>query len=163
MVELLEIDVIIGVVIWLHSNGWRTERISIPTGQPITVSEQKERVRLNLTGAAIPIENLKFFPHGADIEAKRNDEIWRIECKGLTTGKDATVKNNFDRAIASAVSYYTQREGLRIGVALPDVRYLKYVQGKLPKPLRQAVNLWIFLYVAQDEIYVWNPEEEFEP
>jgi hypothetical protein len=126
----------------------------------LSVPEQKQMLKLDLAKAGLPIDNLEFPPDGPDIEAECADETWRIECKGLTSGKAPTVKNNFDRAVASAVSYYIKSEGLRIGIALPEARYLKHIRIKLPKPLRQALNLWVFLYVAHDEIYEWAPDEE---
>ena len=155
-----EVDVIIGIATWLHKNGWRVNKISIPTNQRVSVLEQKEMLKLDLVKTGLPIENLEFLPDGPDIEAQCDDETWRIECKGLTFGKDPTVKNNFDRAVASAVSYYTKSDRIRIGVAFPEARYLKHIRIKLPKPLRQALNLWVFLYVAHDEVYQWAPDEE---
>lgn len=159
-IQTREVDVIIGIATWLHSNGWRVNKISIPTNQKASVPEQKEMLKLALAKAGLPIENLEFLPGGPDIEAQCDDETWRIECKGLTLGKDPTVKNNFDRAVASAVSYYTKSERIRIGIAFPEARYLKHIRIKLPKPLRQALNLWVFLYVAHDEVYQWAPDEE---
>jgi hypothetical protein len=155
-----EVDVIIGIAAWLHSNGWHVKKISIPRNQKVSVPEQKETLKVNLAKAGLSIENLEFPPDGPDIEAEHADETWRIECKGLTSGKDTTVKNNFDRAVASAVSYYTKSERIRIGIAFPEARYLKHIRIKLPKPLRQALNMWVFLYVAHDEVYQWAPDEE---
>jgi len=70
----------------------------------------------------------------------------------------ATLKNNFDRAVASAVSYY-DRKGIRVGLALPE-EYRKHVARKLPRALREALNMWLFLYVVDEEIYVWGPDED---
>ena len=79
--------------------------------------------------------------------------------RGLTGGKPETVKSNFDRAVASTVSYYTQESGLRLGLALTD-GYNKFIRDKLPQALREAINLWIFLCVSCDEVLVFAPDEE---
>jgi hypothetical protein len=99
---------------------------------------------------------------GPDIEAVCGDEVWKIECKGLGNVTPQTLKNNFDRAIASAVSYYRKKEGLRIGLALPEA-YIAHMRERLPQALREAINLWIFLYITDDEVVVWAPNQEFLP
>ena len=72
----------------------------------------------------------------------------------------STVRNNFDRALASAASYYTQKDKLRLGLALP-AEYIKFLKDRVPQALRMAINLWIFLYVKFDnEIFVFAPNEE---
>ncbi len=91
-------------------------------------------------------------PSGPDIIAAKDRALWRIECKGLGTGQPSTLRNNFDRALSSAVSYYDGAEGNRLGVALPrpDV-YLTRVRKKIPEPLRKALCLWVLLYNPQTD------------
>ncbi|HUV45854.1 MAG TPA: hypothetical protein VMW45_02165 [Dehalococcoidia bacterium] len=149
-----EVDVLIGVAKWLHSNGWQLEKVSPPRGL-----KDEEKMKAGFTAAGIPISNLEFGHVGEDIRARQGEELWKIECKCLSGGRPATDKNNFDRAVASAVSYYTQSKGLRLGLAVPEW-YTKFIQKKLPRVLREAVNLWIFLYASKDEIYEFTPEEE---
>lgn len=154
-----EIDVIVGVAIWLHSNGWRVERVSMPRGQGISQHSQNEKLESKFKAVGICLDDLVFASQGADIEARCGNEVWRIECKGLGNVAPSTMKNNFDRAIASAVSYYNKKEGLRIGLAVPE-DYNRFIRDKLSQALREAINLWIFLYVSYSEVYVFEPREE---
>ncbi len=149
-----EVDVLIGVAKWLHQNGWQLDRFS-PRGL-----NDERKIKAELTAAGISIDNIEFRRAGEDIKARQGRNLWRIECKGLSNATDQTDKSNFDRAVASTVSYYNQSEGLRLGLALPEW-YKKFFQSKLPQALRKAVNLWIFLYVSiEDDVYVFSPNEE---
>ena len=148
-----EPDVLIAVAKWLHSNGWQLEKVS-----PRNLKD-KEKIKAEFMAAGILISNIDFQHAGEDIKARKGGTLWKIECKGLSSGKSPTDKNNFDRAIASAVSYYTQIDGLRLGLALPEW-YKKYFRDKLPQALRVAISLWIFLYASSDEVYVFAPDEE---
>ena len=124
---ILEVDVLIAVAKWLHSSGWQLEKVS---------TRNKNKVKTEFTAVGISINNIEFRREGEDIRARKGDNLWRIECKGLTSGKPETVKNNFDRAIASTVSYYNQRDGLRLGLALPDDEYyLRLLRNKVPQAL----------------------------
>ncbi len=154
-----EIDVLIKVAKWLHSHGWQLEKISMPHGQGVNTGNNRNELLAEFNTIGISTENLKFAPEGEDIRARQGNNLWRIECKGLSSGKLTTVKNNFDRAVASAVSYYTRSDGLRLGIALPEW-YKKFFPSKLPKALRLAINLWVFLYCGEDEIYEFAPHEE---
>lgn len=157
-----ETDVILGVAKWLNSHGWTIESFSVPHGQGLINSDTaKNKLRDWLTAVGLPMRSVKFTPSGEDIVARQGDAFWKIECKGLSAGKKATVKNNFDRAVASAVSYYDRSERLRIGIALPDDKeYIRHCRNKLPKALRQAISLWVFLYVNIEEVYEFRPEDE---
>ena len=101
---------------------------------------------------------MQFSNEGPDIIARHGDGLWRIECKSLGNVARETLKNQFDRAVASAVSYYDQK-GMRVGLALP-AEYRMHIMQKLPRALKEAINLWIFLYVVDDEIYAWGPDED---
>lgn len=114
-----EIDIIIAVSLWLHSNGYILQTISIPKGKDINSSEDEQKLKRKLCEADVALDNLRFKAEEPDIEASFNDCCWKIECKGLGRGKDSTLRNNFDRALASAVSYYDSKAGLRLGLALP--------------------------------------------
>jgi len=147
-----EVDVLIAVAKWLYSSGWQLEKVS---------TRNKYKVKTEFTAVGISINNIEFRREGEDIRARQGDNLWRIECKGLTSGKPETVKNNFDRAVASTVSYYIQSDGLRLGLALPDDEYyLRLLRNKVPQALRVVINLWIFLYLARDEVLVCAPDEE---
>jgi hypothetical protein len=156
-----EIDVTCAVAIWLHSNGWQVKSVSLPRGQGINQDNQKEKLWSKFKAAGISPQKVSS-SEGPDIEASCGEEMWKIECKGLGNVTPQTLKNNFDRAVASAVSYYNKEAGLRVGLALPE-SYIPHIQQKLPQALRQAINLWIFLYITDDEVLVWAPHNEFGP
>lgn len=151
--KIPEKDVIIATAIWLNSNGCRLSKISVPKGQGIDNYEDKEKIRNKLSSAGIKVENLNFTNEGADIEAHFSGGIWKIECKGLGDGKISTLRNNFDRALASAVSYYTSKTGIRLGLAMPkNDTYLSLISNRIPQALRESVNLWIFLYDSSTDL-----------
>lgn len=156
-----EIDVIVAVAKWLHSEGWQIEVISMPSGQGIDRTSNKNKMKLDFIAAGIPIDKVSFKSQGEDIRAKQGDQLWKIECKGLGDNlPSSTVRNNFDRALASAASYYTQKDKLRLGLALPE-EYIKLIRDRVPQALRMSINLWILLYVKFDnEIVVFAPNEE---
>jgi len=155
-----EVDVLIAVAKWLHRNDWQLEKVSLASGQGIDQANHKEKVRAEFTAAGIDVKSISFVSKGEDIRARHGTEVWRIECKGLGNVSLPTLKTNFDRAVASAVSYYNQRAGLRLGLAVTE-EYGRLIRDKLPQVLREAINLWIFLYVSADnEIYVFRPDEE---
>jgi hypothetical protein len=156
-----EIDVLIGTALWLHSNGWLIKQVSMAVGQKIDQVAQRQKLESNFRKAGISLDTIKFSQDGPDIEAIKGTKIWRIECKGLGQVRLQTLKNNFDRAVASVVSYYDQQNGLQLqlGLALPEP-YEKLARNKLPQSLKEAINLWLFLYVAIDEIYEFAPTED---
>lgn len=156
-----ELDVLIGVAKWLHSNGWALESFSVPHGRGlIKIDDAKRKLIAELTTAGVSMNSIGFRSKGEDIIAKQGSNVWKIECKGLTSGKRETVKNNFDRAVASCVSYFIKRGELRLGLALPDSEeYKKFLRDKLPQALREAIELWVFLYCSKDDIYEFAPNE----
>ena len=155
-----EIDVLIAVAKWLHSNGWQLEKVSMPHGKGIDPIKNQDKLEAEFTAVGILMNSIEFRQAGEDIRARQGNNLWRIECKCLSSGKRETDKTNFDRAVASAVSYYNQRDGLRVGLALPE-EYSNLICGKIPQALRMAINLWIFFYdSADDEIHVFAPDEE---
>ena len=157
-----EIDVIIAVSIWLSKNGWCVKSISIPNNQKQSRYHQKEKLINALTQANLNIAQIEINASGPDIVAQKLDgeKLWKIECKGFGTGVIQTLKNNFDRAIASTVSYYDQEDEIQIGIALPHNKiYLEFIEKKIPKPLRKVTSMWIILYDKENEsVKVISPE-----
>jgi len=142
-----ELDVLIATAVWLHSHGSMIEAVSIPRGQRMSNDEQIQRLIEKFSRADVPFERRMLKSEGPDIVARFESGLWKIECKGLGTGRIQTLKNNFDRAVASTVSYHDQKEGLRLGLAVPDaLGYLDLIKSKIPQSLREAINLWVFLY-----------------
>ncbi len=156
-----EIDVLIAVAKWLHSNGWQLEKVSMPHGKGIDPIKNQDKLEAEFTAVGILMNSIEFRQAGEDIRARQGSNLWRIECKCLSSGTRKTDKSNFDRAIASTVSYYNQRDGLRLGLALPDDEYyLRLLRNKVPQALRIAINLWVFLCLTRDEVLVYAPAEE---
>jgi hypothetical protein len=155
-----EVDVLIAVVKWLLSEGWLIEHLSIPRGQGIDSIADVKKVRAELAGLNVEDGSVRYASKGEDIRATKGGTLWKIECKGLGTEvRTPTVRNNFDRALASTVSYYDKPKGLRLGLALPE-EYLKHVEGRLPRALRTALNLWVFLYVkSENMVYTFAPDD----
>lgn len=142
-----EIDVLIATGIWLDSQGWIIESISVARGQGINPYEDKQKLRVKFSEAKILHEDIIFNSSGADLTARKDSTTWKIECKGLGTGTPQTLRNNFDRTLASTVSYFDRRNDLRIGLAMPrDYAYINLIRSKIPQALREAINLWILLY-----------------
>ena len=142
-----EIDVIIGTSLYLYENEWAIKSISIPTGQGLDAYLQKKKLLESFSGEGIPTPAIVFSANGPDIVARQGDKIWKIECKGLGTGKSPTLRNNFDRALSSAASYYDDVENTYVGLALPlDQAYVHHIKYRIPSALRVAISLWIFLY-----------------
>ena len=76
-----------------------------------------------------------------DVLAISEKEWWQVECKGTGTGKPNTLRNNFDRALASVVSYYEEscpetvpdvfaHARPFLGLALPDTE--EYMSAPAP-------------------------------
>lgn len=142
-----EIDVLIATAVWLHSQGWRIESVSIARGQGINTQRDKQKLCAKLSAKGISRDSVLFKSSGADLTAKKGSIIWKIECKGLGAGTSQTLRNNFDRTLASAVSYFDRKNGLRIGLAMPRCdTYVNLIRSRIPQTLREVVNLWILLY-----------------
>ncbi len=143
-------------------------RFSVATGKDVDHSSIKEEIRklFGPTG-----REPKFSGHGPDIVAVSEHEWWCIECKGTGTGKPSTQRNNFDRALASVVSYYEDNPRtlfrlakdarVFLGLALPaSPQYLKELERRVRSPLRRQLNLWILLY-EKSVIRAVAPGERF--
>ena len=113
-----------------------------------------------------------FTGNGADILAVSVNEWWAVECKGSGAGKPQTQRNNFDRALASVVSYYEEKpRGLSIkyanatvfiALALPETKaYLNELRKRVRTALRKRLNLWILLYQCDSKkIRAVGPDQE---
>lgn len=145
-----ELDVLIAAAIWLWQRGVPPFRLSLPAGSENPKWEDRRRLTDGLRAAGIPDGTWHTASDGPDIEARSMTEHWRVECKGAGRGVQQTQRNNFDRALASVVSYYEDsRDGLEqtLGLALPKTdEYLAQLTRRVRAPLRQRLNLWVLLY-----------------
>lgn len=148
-------------------------RISVPSGKDIDHSSIETSIKDFY-------KTLNWEPElvgsGPDIIAISEKEWWCVECKGFGKGKNSTHRNNFDRGLASVVSYYEDKpnippglneyakdSGVFLGLALPaSTQYLRELERRVRSPLRQRLNLWILLY-EQSKIRAISPSEGFGP
>lgn len=152
-----EIDVLIAVArwLWVERRTWPIN-FSIASGRGIDAEHSRHLLEAAMASLDVPdgLERFRYFAgNGPDIVGVSADEFWMIECKGLGAGKSSTHRNNFDRALASAVSYYEDRvdewpeHKPIIGLALPDAPdFRRLLKSKVRKPLRRRLNLWVLLY-----------------
>ena len=155
-----ENEVLIAAALWLHARGVLPLQCSVATGQGIDASACVELLRGQLSAAGVPNDLLQLTSSGPDFVGISLREFWQLECKGAGSGAQATQRNNFDRALASVVSYYTDSlpimpdafAALRgavphLGLALPaTLDYLRELRRRVRQPLRRRLNLWVLLY-----------------
>jgi hypothetical protein len=155
-----ELEMLIATTLWLVRNGWSVEAISIARGRGLPpVDQQKEKIRKAFNADNVPFDERIFKPKGPDIIASSHDGIWKIECKGLGEGRAQTHRNNFDRAVASVMSYFDNPQ-TRLGLALAnDYLWVYNFSERLPQTLREATNLWVFL-LENGTIYPYEPVED---
>jgi hypothetical protein len=155
-----ELEVLIATTVWLLRNKWNVEAISIARGSGLPpVEYQKEEIRKAFNAENVPFDGKIFKPQGPDIVARSDEGIWKIECKGSGKGKPQTQRNNFDRAVASVMSYF-DAPLTRLGLALAnDYLWVYNFSERLPQDLREATSLWVFL-LEDGTIYPYEPTEE---
>lgn len=124
-----EPDVLIAATVFLIQRGVTPYQFSVAAGRGIDTAGATDR--LNKAFAAVG-RSPSFTGSGADILGISDTEWWTVECKGSGTGQPQTQRNNFDRALASVVSYFddqpqgvpSERKNLAVclGIALPATR-----------------------------------------
>lgn len=169
-----EIDVLVATTHFFVERGIKSYRFSIARGKGIDTDSAKER--LCKTFCSTPHFVPNFVNDGPDIIGVSQTEWWRVECKGSGKGVQSTQRNNFDRALASVVSYYedeTQDLPKRyeqystaqpyLGLALPaSPAYLKELKRRVRQPLRKKLNLWVLLYEPElKSIRIVSPENSY--
>lgn len=171
-----EVDVLIGCSLWLYKRGVLPLRFSIASGHGINLGINRQRLLHALNEVGIPTSEIDFRSDGPDIIAVSKSEFWQIECKGAGQGKHSTQRNNFDRALASAVTYFIDKSPKFpselsflndaipfLGLALPASRnYLSQLRSRLHAPLRKRINLWVLLYDLKSKTIVpVSPDESY--
>lgn len=170
-----EIDVLEATVAFLTERSVVCYSVSVAKGKGIDSSSSKGRAwRALIDGGIPPI--YPFSAGGSDITGISATEWWRVECKGAGSGTQQTQRNNFDRALASAVSYYCEKaedlpeEYLHwgsarpyLGLALPASRvYLDALKKRVRQPLRRRLNLWVLLYEPNSKrIGALSPDDNY--
>src|SRR3989304_7215242 len=102
-----EIDVLVATVAFLKERGVTCYKISVARGRGID-KRAAEASAWAALGDDIS-HSYPFSSEGADILGISETEWWNVECKGSGTGVSQTQRNNFDRALASTVSYYEEK------------------------------------------------------
>ena len=154
-----ESDVLIATTIFLIERDVVPYRFSVAAGRGLDSTEAVSRLRKAF--AAIGREP-EFAGNGADILGVSESEWWAIECKGAGSGKPQTQRNNFDRALASTVSYFEEapldvpaqfeKATVCLGLALPTTpAYLRELHRRVRLPLRRCLNLWVLLYESESK------------
>jgi hypothetical protein len=117
----------------------------------------------------------KFSAGGPDLSAISKEEWWQVECKGAGAGKPQTQRNNFDRALASVVSYFEEtpptdnplfREAKPfLGLALPATSaYLGQLKRRVRQSLRKRLNLWVLIVPCEEpslDVRVVQPDQDY--
>ena len=165
-----ETDVMIATTLFLLKRGVKPYQFSVPRGVGIdTQSTQNLLLKVFENSNNRP----NFVNSGPDIVGISEEEWWRVECKGSGKGKPPTQRNNFDRAVASVVSYYEEKvQGFEnktkkprpfLGLALPkSPAYLNELKKRIRTPLRIKLNLWVLLYDPEENIILpVSPESEY--
>jgi hypothetical protein len=152
-----EIEILIASSLWLWRNQALPAQFSIASGQGIDAQANQDRLVKALEVAGVPSILRSFVSWGPDIIALSAKRYWQVECKGAGVGKQSTQRNNFDRAVASIVSYYRDsapKEIPELAAAEPALAlavpatpgYLALLRSRVPLALRKRLNLWILLY-----------------
>ena len=168
-----ETEVLIATLRWLSSRGARPLCISIPSGQG--TSKDADRGLLNSELNSLGLAPCRFSNDGPDIVACSSTEYWQIECKGVGAGVQQTQRNNFDRALASVVSYYCDQVPNPNGECPPSAKpllalalpatseYLNQLRRRVRRPLRAKLDLWILLYEpSANSLKSLDPVAEYE-
>ena len=163
-------EVLLATIHFLIDRNALPYQVSVASGRGIDAEQIKSEVQ------RMPIfEKISFKPRfvgtGPDVVAVSKEEWWQVECKGVGAGKPQTQRNNFDRALASVVSYYDDAppEDLLpgaspfLGLALPaSPTYLSELRKRVRLPLRRQLNLWVLLYDSSTEtIQAISPSDEY--
>ena len=156
-----EWQVLEAILPWLVERGAIISQVSVAQNQSISVADQRDRVKrlLRELGHA----DVNFVSSGPDIVAAESGVTWKIECKGQKTSrKQETILNNFQRALASTVSYYTADDGtVRLGLAVPSYEaYLILLAQRVPAALQNRLDLRILLVDPETStVLPWLEEE----
>ena len=181
-----EIDVLIVTAKWLLRRKVLPYQFSVASGKGIDYQSDKDRL-INDLGLQETIEKWelpRFKKRGPDILGldlpnflkdvneqeidPENSEWWQIECKPASAGTPQTQRNNFDRGLASVVSYFGPSQDFTnakpyLGFALPNTRQYKHqLQTRLRRPLRTHLNLWVLIYDPDDKsVRAVPPDAEY--
>jgi len=162
MNKVPETQVLIQTAKWLIKKGCTLDSISIPRGKGYG-GDIKTELENELKKVGYD-KKINYSSGGADIIAHNEDDIWKIECKGRGGGKLQTLRNNFDRALASVITYFDNEDKKQfLALAIPNSPSYLQQLTRISKPLRKTINLWILLVDERDNIVTeYKPDDDIE-
>lgn len=150
-----ELDILLSTARWLVGRGVIPRCVSLAAGSAAGKYADRERLQVGLSDLGLPPHSCRMSSDGPDIVAVGNGELWLVECKGAGSGTSQTQRNNFDRALASAVSYYgytpydfdtVDINRRMIALGLPaTTNYMRELKRRVRPELRARLELWVFL------------------
>lgn len=165
-----EIEVLLATLVWVAQRGARLRAVSVAAGQVISQRETVQRLPAAFEHAGIEYQGCEFRARGPDVVAESAREYWQIECKGIGVGSPQTHRNNFDRALASVVSFFIDtppstcphaRPLLALALPYTDI-FVSQVRQRVSVALRRRLDLWILLYEPEQQCFVMEVEPSME-
>ncbi len=96
-----------------------------------------------------PLKNL-------DINIRKENSEWRIECKGCKNGNTDNVRTDFNTGIGQIVEKMDELN-INYAIAMPDIKQFNNQAVQIPKSVRKLLNLY-WIWVRQNgEIYTESP------
>jgi len=162
MNKIPETIVLIETAKWFIKKGYTLDSISIPRGEGYR-GDIKTELENELRKVGYD-KKINYSSEGADIIAQNDHEIWKIECKGRGAGKPQTLRNNFDRALASVITYFDNEHKKQfLALAIPNSPSYLQQLTRISKSLRKAINLWILLVDERDHLVAeYKPDDDIE-
>jgi hypothetical protein len=167
-----ELDILLGVARWLVGRGAMPRTISLAAGSAAGKYADRQRLEAGLAALGLPPDSWHRSSDGPDIVALGRGELWLVECKGAGAGTSQTQRNNFDRALASAVSYYgytpygvngpeVKRRMIALGLAA-TTNYTRELKRRVRRELRTRLDMWVFLLDPSTvELSAIAPDSEY--
>ena len=160
LIDTSESAVLLSTCKWLNEEGWRIRSLSPATGKGLVrLDQQVNQIGTSLRRMGIT-HTVDYYTNGPDIAAMKGQALWKIECKGIHGPQTAqTQRTNFDRAVASAVSYF-EGANTRVGIAIPSTLLFDRKLGRrLPHAMRRALDFWVISYSEQSgEVMPFGPD-----
>jgi hypothetical protein len=107
-----EIDVLLAIIEWFMKRRIKPYPFSPPRGAGIDSGLVHSQIYSEVGKWIVADQDIRpinFSGDGPDVCCISEKEWWQVECKGAGSGKPQTQRNNFDRALASVVSYYEEK------------------------------------------------------
>ena len=136
------------------ANSSHTHTIISPTPSPVKVvpnAMSEDQVKAALVGMLEPngwsVQVAWGRQRGIDIEARRGNERWVIECKG--TGSLAPMQNNYFVGVVGELMQRMSDESAKHSIAFPDIPKFRRLWSELPAMVKERLQLSV-LFVSND-------------